>query len=107
MLGSLRRLTCTLLFLSTTLFLGQAAKADVVKIGVEGTINAITQEYIERAIARAEQVKADALLIEISTPGGLADSTRSIIEKMLASKVPIIVYVTPTGSRSASAGFFI
>jgi membrane-bound serine protease (ClpP class) len=47
------------------------------------------------------------VLIEIRTPGGLADSTREIIAKMLASPVPVIVYVYPTGSRSASAGFYI
>lgn len=101
------RLICTLLFLNAILFFAQPSRAEVVKIRIDGTINPITQEYIARAIARAEQVKADAVLIEISTPGGLADSTRSIIERMLASKVPVIVYVAPTGARAASAGFFI
>ncbi len=48
-----------------------------------------------------------ALLIEISTPGGLLDSTRDIIAKILASPVPVIIYVAPSGSRAASAGFFI
>jgi membrane-bound serine protease (ClpP class) len=48
-----------------------------------------------------------AVLIEINTPGGLIDSTRDIIEKIVASPVPVIIYVTPSGSRAASAGFFI
>lgn len=107
MLDSLRRHICSLLFLGVVLCLAPAARAEVVKIRIDGTINPITAEYIERAIAHAEQIKADAVLIEISTPGGLADSTRQIIERMLTSKVPVIVYVAPTGSRSASAGFFI
>ncbi len=48
-----------------------------------------------------------AVLIEITTPGGLLDSTREIIEKITDSTVPVIIYVTPSGSRAASAGFFI
>ena len=47
------------------------------------------------------------MLIELSTPGGLVDSTREIVEKILASRVPVIVYVAPSGARAASAGFFI
>jgi membrane-bound serine protease (ClpP class) len=79
----------------------------VVKVRVDDTIQPITAEYIDRAIEHARQTNADALLIELSTPGGLLDSTRSIIEKILASPVPVIVYVAPSGARAASAGFFI
>jgi len=74
---------------------------------IDGTINPVSAEYVERGLARAADQHAQALLIEIRTPGGLADSTREIIAKMLASPVPVIVYVYPTGSRSASAGFYI
>ena len=81
--------------------------ADVVRIVVDGTINPVSAEYIERGLARASDQHAQALLIEIRTPGGLSDSTRQIIAKMLASPVPVIVYVYPSGSRSASAGFYI
>jgi membrane-bound serine protease (ClpP class) len=84
-----------------------ASANSVVKIRVDDTIQPITAEYIDRAIERARQTNADAVLIELSTPGGLLDSTRSIIEKILASPVPVIVYVAPTGARAASAGFFI
>lgn len=83
------------------------AAADVVRVKINGTIHPITEEYISRAITQAEAQKADALLIELRTPGGLADSTRGIVEKILASKVPVIVYVYPSGGRAASAGFFI
>jgi membrane-bound serine protease (ClpP class) len=79
----------------------------VVKIRLDDTIQPISEEYIGRAIEQARQTNADAVLIELRTPGGLADSTRSIIEKILASPVPVIVYVAPSGGRAASAGFFI
>jgi membrane-bound serine protease (ClpP class) len=82
-------------------------RADTLRIVVDDTINPITEEYIARAVAEAEKTGAQALLIELSTPGGLADSTRQIIAKILASRVPVIVYVAPSGSRAASAGFFI
>lgn len=81
--------------------------AEVLKIVVNDAIHPITEEYIGRAIAEAERNKDQALLIELNTPGGLLESTREIIEKIVASPVPVIVYVTPSGSRAASAGFFI
>jgi membrane-bound serine protease (ClpP class) len=87
--------------------LASSARAEVLKIVINDTIHPMTTEFVERAIAQAEQDHAKALLIEINTPGGLLDATREIIEKLLASPVPVIIYVTPSGSRSASAGFFI
>src|SRR6202453_1574424 len=89
------------------LVLTAAASAEVLKIVVNDAIHPITDEYLGRAIAEAARNKDQALLIEINTPGGLLDSTRDIIEKILASPVPVIIYVTPSGSRAASAGFFI
>jgi membrane-bound serine protease (ClpP class) len=83
------------------------APAEVLKIVVQDTIHPITEEYIARAIDDASRNHDQALLIELNTPGGLLDSTRGIIEKILASSVPVIIYVTPAGSRAASAGFFI
>jgi len=87
--------------------LSMPSSAEVLKIVINDTIHPITDEYIGRALAQAQAQKAQALLIEINTPGGLADSTRDIIEKILASPVPVVIYVTPSGSRAASAGFFI
>jgi membrane-bound serine protease (ClpP class) len=84
-----------------------ASASSVVKIRIDDTIQPISDEYIGRAIEQARQTNADAVLIELRTPGGLVDSTRSIIQKMLASPVPVIVYVAPSGGRAASAGFFI
>ena len=81
--------------------------ADVLRVAVNDLIQPVTAEYIGRALAAAAANHDQAVLIEINTPGGLVDSTREIIEKIVASPVPVIIYVTPSGSRAASAGFFI
>ncbi|PYX33940.1 MAG: serine protease [Acidobacteria bacterium] len=81
--------------------------ADVLKVVVNDAIHPITAEYISRALQTAAANHDQAVLIEINTPGGLVDSTRDIMEKIIASPVPVILYVTPSGSRAASAGFFI
>ncbi len=94
-----------LMLLASTLVV--AAHAEVLKIVVNDTIQPISEEYIGRAIDEATRKHDEALLIELNTPGGLLDATREIIEKILASPVPVIIYVAPSGSRAASAGFFI
>ncbi|HVH87361.1 MAG TPA: nodulation protein NfeD [Terriglobales bacterium] len=101
------RPTRGILVLLAALALAASARADVLRVVVDGTINPVSDEYIERGIDEAGARHAQAVLIEIRTPGGLVDSTRKIISKILASPVPVIVYVYPTGSRSASAGFYI
>jgi membrane-bound serine protease (ClpP class) len=82
-------------------------EADVLKVVVNDTIHPITDEYIGRALEQAKANKDAAVLIEMRTPGGLGESMQKIIEKILASPVPVIVYVAPSGSSAASAGFFI
>src|ERR1700733_14303603 len=86
---------------------GISARAEVLKIVVNDTIQPITEEYIARGIDEAHRRNDQAILLEINTPGGLVDSTREIIEKITSSAVPVIIYVTPGGSRAGSAGFFI
>ena len=80
-----------MLFLFTTF-----SSADVLKIVVNDAIQPVTAEYIGRALDLAAANHDQAVLIEINTPGGLVDSTRDIIEKIVASPVPVIVYVTPS-----------
>jgi membrane-bound serine protease (ClpP class) len=96
-----------LLGLTAVLIVSPVSRAEVLKIVVDDTIQPITEEYISRAIDEAQRRNAQAVLIEINTPGGLVESTRHIIEKITHSSVPVILYVTPSGSRAASAGFFI
>jgi len=97
----------TFLSMAATWFLCLPAPAQVLKVVVNDTIQPITEEYIARALDEAQRKNDQALLIAINTPGGLVDSTRKIIEKITASPIPVIIYVTPGGSRAASAGFFI
>src|ERR1700730_16341371 len=86
---------------------GAFCSADVLRVSIDDAIQTVTAEYIGRALETAAANHDQAVLIEINTPGGLVDSTRKIIEKIVASPVPVIIYVTPSGSRAASAGFFI
>jgi membrane-bound serine protease (ClpP class) len=73
----------------------------------ENDINPVTQDYLIGAIERGEEEGYDAVVIFLDTPGGLDSSMREIIEAELAAEVPVVVYVAPPGSRSASAGVFI
>ena len=97
----------TFFCIAATWFLCSPAPAQVLKVVVNDTIQPITEEYIARALDQAQRKNDQAVLIAINTPGGLVDSTRKIIEKITASPIPVIIYVTPSGSRAASAGFFI
>jgi membrane-bound serine protease (ClpP class) len=81
--------------------------ADVVKITIDGVIHPIAAEYVKRGVDEATKTNAKALLIELRTPGGLETSTREIVQSIIGSRVPVIVWVAPSGSRAASAGFFI
>ena len=95
------------LLLGLLVLIPLSSQADVVKVVVNDTIHPITEEYIGRALEQAKANKDSAVLIELRTPGGLGESMQKIIEKILASPVPVIVYVAPSGSSAASAGFFI
>lgn len=73
----------------------------------DDTINPVTAEYIANAINNAEAQDAQCLIIKLDTPGGLLSSTRLIVKKILSSSVPVVVYISPSGSRAGSAGVFI
>lgn len=73
----------------------------------EGIINPVAAEFITTEINRAKDAKAEVLIIELDTPGGLDQSMRIIVKEIIASEVPVAVYVHPAGARSASAGVFI
>ena len=70
-------------------------------------ITPVTARFIRRAIEQAENERAECLLIVLDTPGGLVDSTRTMVKDILASQTPVVVYVSPSGARAASAGVFI
>jgi membrane-bound serine protease (ClpP class) len=84
-----------------------AWSADVLLLDVNGVIGPTSADIIQTALTQAEEEQAAALVLRLDTPGGLDDSMRKIVKGILASPVPVIVYVAPEGSRAASAGVFI
>lgn len=85
----------------------RAGAGDVHLLTLDDIINPISTRYLERGIAEAEEQGAAAVLIELSTPGGLLEATQDLTSAMLTAQVPVIVYVTPPGTHAASAGVFI
>jgi membrane-bound serine protease (ClpP class) len=97
----------SILTLAAALALPSADAARVLAINVDGMISPITVEIVGHALDQAARDNAAAVLLRLNTPGGLMDSSREINEKIVASRVPVIAYVTPSGGRAASAGFFL
>lgn len=83
------------------------ASAEVLQLKLDGEVEPILANYIDEGLAEAAQRHAALVLITMDTPGGLSDSMKDIIQHILASPVPVAVYVSPTGARGASAGFYI
>jgi membrane-bound serine protease (ClpP class) len=83
------------------------AAAPVSIIEMDGAISPITVRLLAGAIERAQADRSQALIVELNTPGGLERSMRSMVQSILGSEIPVIVYVAPTGARAASAGVFI
>ena len=94
-----------LAFLLASSPLAQAGK--VVVLTFEGVIDPVAAQYISRGIATAEKEGAECLVLALDTPGGVDRSMRVIVQRILATKVPVVVYVSPKGARAASAGTFI
>jgi len=76
-------------------------------ITLDATINPATSEYIHEELEKAVAQDAECLIIKLNTPGGLLKSTRVIVTDLLTARIPVVVYVSPSGAQSASAGVFI
>lgn len=76
-------------------------------ITVESIISPVSAEYIIKSLGRAEEENAHCLIVELDTPGGLLESTRQITKSFLSARIPVIIYVAPSGARAASAGVYI
>ncbi len=85
----------------------KAAKGGIVLLNLKSAIGFVSVQMLNKAIARAENERASVLVVRLDTPGGLVSSTREMIQSILASRVPVVVYVAPSGARAASAGTFL
>src|SRR4030042_3320385 len=85
----------------------QAQGTHVDVLTIKGTINPVLVDYIKRGIEQAEDNNAQALIIQLDTPGGLDSAMRDIVQLIVNAHVPVVVYVAPAGARAASAGVFI
>jgi membrane-bound serine protease (ClpP class) len=99
--------TVALLWLFLPACARPAVAADLPAIRISGAINPVVADFVADQLARANEERAAAFLIEIDTPGGLDTAMRKIIQATLASRSPVIVYVAPAGARAASAGALI
>jgi len=85
-----------------------SASSQLVRVlRVEGVIVPIVADYIDRGISQAEEENATVCIIELDTPGGLLESTETIVKRIMNADVPVVVYVSPKGAWAASAGTFI
>jgi membrane-bound serine protease (ClpP class) len=103
-------LACTLFLLAGAFCaprLSAQTRPLVVEVRLGQMIHHVSAEYVVRGIHHASQINADAVLLELDTPGGLQNSMREIVQAILDSRVPVITYVAPSGGSAASAGFFV
>jgi membrane-bound serine protease (ClpP class) len=107
MTSTRRKLAVTACLLGVFVALAGDARAEILRLRLDDEITPASAELITSAIARAERANATALILELNTPGGLDTSMREIVSAILSSRVPVIVYVAPSGARAASAGFVI
>jgi membrane-bound serine protease (ClpP class) len=99
--------TVTCLALWLTAILTYATEEGVDLITINGPIGPATAGYISRSLDQAQSRGAQCLIIQLNTPGGLLESTKVIVQKLLASAIPVVVYVAPTGASATSAGCFV
>lgn len=97
----------SLLILSTSAVAQSADRPVVIVAEVDGIIHPIAAEYLAEAIDAADTSNAALVVVVLRTPGGLLDSTRDIVSRMITSRAPVVVFVGPSGARAASAGFVI
>jgi membrane-bound serine protease (ClpP class) len=93
--------------LPTTISASSENSPIVVKLTLHDTIQPITADYLQRGLAEAARQHAQLVIVSMGTPGGLLDSTRVMVQVIENSTVPVVMFISPTGSRAGSAGFFL
>src|SRR5487761_1133401 len=104
---SVATLCCLFVIVSLSVARAAQSRPVVVELPLHDTIQPISAGYLRRGLRHAASVHAQAVVVELGTPGGLLTSTRAMVTAIEQSEVPVIVYVAPSGSRAGSAGFFI
>ena len=100
----LSTLTC---LLPATLYADVTTPNIVIKLTLHDTIQPITADYLQRGLEEAARLQAQLVIVSMGTPGGLLESTRVMVQAIENSPVPVVIFVSPTGSRAGSAGFFL
>jgi len=93
--------------LPALLFVKAVFPATVLRVDLDCVIHPVTVEMLAHALDQAAERKADLVVLRLNTPGGLMEASREMVEKMMASPIPVVAYVSPGGARAASAGFFL
>jgi len=91
----------------SALFADATTPGIVVKLTIHDTIQPISADYLERGLQEAIRQHAQLVLVSMDTPGGLLDSTRVMVQAIENSPIPVVIFISPTGSRAGSAGFFL
>lgn len=101
------RYFCIIILMISLGFIQKINAKTAYLLNVDGIITSATSEYIRNGIDESYSKKAELLVIKLNTPGGMLESTREIVQSMLDCRIPVIVYVSPSGGRAGSAGVFI